>query len=172
MNGDAVLTNLLVIQRVGINDKLVFDGAAFNIRPNTSFRAFARWWYSENRYSNYEALRSVICAGVNLVELHMLRNEVESANRIKTALLASQKGLRNLSETYRDDVDMTSRLSMLITDLEAFLQTGRTIANTYPSSIVSPVPSPTNERATACPDFTFEPDTSAEKSGSLANDAY
>tara|TARA_B100000683_G_scaffold262837_1_gene290477 strand:- start:1475 stop:1996 length:522 start_codon:yes stop_codon:yes gene_type:complete len=139
MNADLTLTNLMVIGSIGVNDKLVvFDGSVFNIRPNTTFRAAVRWWYGETRYNNFTSLHSVICSAMNLIELFVLRGEFEKASRLLDALPGVLTGLSNVKQTYRDDVEMSSKIQLLIRDVQHFLQRHRT-----PSPQLAPSPQPT-----------------------------
>lgn len=118
MNVTEVLLNLDVVSQVGINDKLVTEGASFNIRPNGYLRALMRWWYDEGRTKNYEALRSLFGNALNLSELLIHKGRIESATRVLDAIEPALNGVRNLSQTYRDDVDMFAKFTRLVKDVE------------------------------------------------------
>lgn len=123
MNADQVITNLCVVARVGINDKLlVTDGPIMNIQANTNTRSVLRWWYSETRERTVAALLTLFGAAMNLTELLFLKSDMAQATRAQTALAESVSGLRNLSETYRDDVETSARIGLLVTDIESFLR--------------------------------------------------
>lgn len=118
MNVTEVLLSLDVVSQVGINDKLVTEGPHFNIRPNTYFRAAMRWWYDECRSKNYDALRSLFGNAVNLVELLVYKGDVVCASRVLAAVTPALAGVRNLSQTYRDDVDVYAKFTRLVKDVE------------------------------------------------------
>ena len=121
MNTDTVLQNLIVLSRVEVNDKLVSDGVHLSIRPPTYTRSLFRYWYNETRQSNIEALHSLLSAAINLAELLHLQRNAEGSARVVSALHPAVRGLRNLLETYRDDIDACSRLTMLVQDTDRFL---------------------------------------------------
>ena len=118
MNVTEVLLNLDVVSQVGINDKLVTEGPNFNIRSNSYTRALMRWWYDEGRMKNYEALRSLFGNALNLSELLILKKDTESARRVLVAITPALRGVRNLSQTYRDDVDVFAKFTRLVKDVE------------------------------------------------------
>ena len=118
MNVTEVLLNLDVVSQVGINDKLVTEGPNFNIRTNSYTRAIMRWWYDESRVKNYDALRSLFANALNLSELLILKKDTESAGRVLVAITPALRGVRNLSQTYRDDVDVFAKFTRLVKDVE------------------------------------------------------
>lgn len=121
MNVTDILLSLDVVSQVGINDKLVTEGATFNIRANSYARALTRWWYDEGRMKNYEALRSLFGNALNLSELLLLKGDEDSARRVITAITPALRGVRNLSQTYRDDVDVYAKFTRLVKDVEDIL---------------------------------------------------
>lgn len=136
MNVTEVLLNLDVVSQVGINDKLVTEGPNFNIRSNSYARALTRWWYDEGRLKNYEALRSLFGNALNLSELLILKQDTECARRVLAAITPALKGVRNLSQTYRDDVDVFAKFTRLVKDVEDNL---RKLSRTLPE-VESPPP--------------------------------
>jgi hypothetical protein len=77
-----------------------------------------RWWYDESRLKNYEAVRSLLGNALNLSELLILKKDTESAKRVLVAVTPALKGVCNLSETYRDDVDVFAKFTRLVKDVE------------------------------------------------------
>lgn len=117
MNETEILLNLDVVSQVGINDKLVTQGFTFNIRPNTYTRSFSRWWYDEGRVKDYESLRSLFGSAINLTELLIFRKDIASAARVLAAITPALRGVQNLSQTYRDDVDVHAKFTRLVKDV-------------------------------------------------------
>ena len=118
MNMTETLLNLDIVSSVGINDKLVTEGSTFNIRPNTSLRSFVRWWNDESRLKNYVALQSLFGNAINLLHLLKLRGEDASAARVARAINPAISGVKNLAQTYRDDVDLNAKFNRLVQDVE------------------------------------------------------
>ena len=120
-NTEAIITNLIVTSRVGINDKLVVEGGKLNIQPQSSWRALWRWWYSETRLASFNAVHALMSAACNMIELQQLRGNQKEAMPIAEILPQALRGVKNLSETYRDDVEACAKFQMLISDIERFL---------------------------------------------------
>ena len=117
MNATEIILSLDVVARINLNDKLVTtDG--FNIHPNSPWRAAARWWYAETRLRNYDALRSLLANAQNIHELFARRDDHTGARRVADAIRHALKGISNLAETYRDDVELHTKLTRLIRDAE------------------------------------------------------
>ena len=121
MNADEVFTNLLVVSKLNLNDKISYDGITFNIRPHTHSRALIRYVYGETRHQTCHALKGLFAAAVNIVEVFRYRNDHANADRIAAALQTGVKGVRNLIETYRDDDNAAARLTMIANDVDGFL---------------------------------------------------
>ena len=119
---DDILTNLLVLARVEVNDKLVSEALAFKVRPVSYTRSAVRWLQGESRCRNYEALRALFGAAMNVIELLYLKREDVAAERLLDAFPKALEGVHNMSQTYRDDVETASKLSILATDVAAFQQ--------------------------------------------------
>ena len=122
MNVTEVLLNLDVVSQTQVHDKLITDGANFNIRYTSYIRSIARWWYDETRTKNYEALRSLFGHALNLAELLIFKNDNDVAERILNAVAPALKGVCNLSQTYRDDVEGFAKFTRLVKDVEADTQ--------------------------------------------------
>ena len=122
MNVTEILLSLDVVSQVGINDKLITEGANFNIRTNTYMRAVTRWWYDEGRMKNYESLKLLFGSALNLAELLLLKSEVTSAMRVAGAIRPALRGVRNMSQTYRDDVDVYAKFNRLCRDVDDGIQ--------------------------------------------------
>ena len=120
-NTEAIITNLIVTSRVGINDKLVVEGGKLNIQPQSTWRAIWRWWYSETRLASFNAVHALLSAACNMIELQQLRGNHKDAMPIAEVLPLALKGVRNLSQTYRDDVEVCAKFQMLISDIERFI---------------------------------------------------
>lgn len=118
MNVSEIVLGLDVVSKIGINDKLVTSGSTFNVRTNTYMRALSRWWYDEGRGKDYESLRSLFGAAINVSELLALRKDYFEAARVISAITPALKGLSNLAQTYRDDIEVHARFTRLQKDVE------------------------------------------------------
>lgn len=111
-----LLHNLGIVGRISEQDKIVTEGVRFTIRAPSMLREVSRRWYGEGREHNIEALRSLFFSALMLMQLVDAGETTTVSvgrdrllNEIRQALV----GLRNLQQTYRDDVDTVSRLSVL-----------------------------------------------------------
>lgn len=143
MSADELLQSLFVVSRLSVNDKLVADGFRFSIRPPTYYRTFLRMYYNEGRSKNIDALRMVFALSMKGVVIHNYKSEHDDKTRFLDALVPACVGLRNLVETYRDDVEAVSKLQILIEDVESFVQTHRcaTLQDSDPTT-QAPTPRP------------------------------
>ena len=121
MNAEGIRQALLVLSRVSVNDKIVAWDGTLNIQPPGYLRTLSRVWYQETRYRNVTALQALFATAATLMELLCLKRDFVPLARLRTAYSQAIAGLRNLQETYRDDVDIYCKLSVLISDSESFL---------------------------------------------------
>ena len=114
------LMNLSMLAQVQLNDKLLYDGVLFSVQPNTYARAVQRWWQGASRTNTFESLQVFIENAMQLLELLCLRGDTDLADRLLAALPKATQGLKNMRETYRDDLEMSSKLDLMLSNVDAF----------------------------------------------------
>lgn len=109
--------NLGVVGRLLEQDKLVTNSIRFTIRPPAITREIMRRWYGEGREHSIEALNSLFSSALTLLALlHSDKapsDQAVSKGRLERHIQKALEGVKNLKQTYRDDVDMVARLSQL-----------------------------------------------------------
>lgn len=123
MSAEELLQSLFVVSRLSVNDKLVSDGLRFSIRQPSYYRILVRMYFNENRGKNIDALRMVFQLSMKGVLLHSYKCEIAEKIRFLDALIPACNGLKNLIETYREDVETVSRLQILVDEVQDFVQT-------------------------------------------------
>ena len=91
-----------------------------------------RRWYGESREGNLARFSEIVHGGMNCISTFLtieqpsdpvLKDQTTRRTlRIVTALGDARQGLRNLVITYADDPGVTVRLTLLIKDIDDFLQ--------------------------------------------------
>ena len=107
-----LLINLKVLSNIGVQDKLLTIDKTFNLHPPSAFRTWYRLYYRENRTKNISDIENCI----NECYEH------ENKPRIKNALKSVPAGLEKLSQTYKDDATLASRIDVLIENINIFIE--------------------------------------------------
>lgn len=122
MNVELIMQNLRIVSMVEEQSKLVTN-PAFGLRPSTTFRAFVRRWFGENRDTDLQNLRNLFGSALCLARL----NEAEamryggslptvgavSTDRLLEAVCRALDGLHILQRTYHDDRETCAKLELL-----------------------------------------------------------
>lgn len=106
-----LLVNLKVLSNIGVEDKLLTAEKIFNIHPPSAFRTWYRFYYREASHKNISDIENCIRASF----------EHQNSVRIIHALKSVPAGLERLSETYKHDATLTSRISVLIENISLFI---------------------------------------------------
>ena len=123
--------NLSILSKLTQGDKLITSGLRFEIYPPSNVRFLHRWWYAEGRHENVERVKSVINSCITTIALcdtntattrTLIATPVERGTRMADLLEQAIHGLRNLQETYKGDFTMESTLSLLLQDIDDFLE--------------------------------------------------
>lgn len=135
-SSEDILHNLKIVAKVSEQDKLV-TGPRYGLRNPTLTRSLSRWWNGENRQRDFESLRGLFSAAVNLVIVGSDARHLHALNvdRLVAQVRQAVDGLRVLVRTYHDDHDMCARLDHLIE--ETIYRLDRVVA---PSLTVMPSP--------------------------------
>jgi hypothetical protein len=135
------LNDLHVIAVISHNDKLITNGVGFDIYTPTTLRGLVRFLYGEGRAENVTRVRRTVESAVVVCQQsvanlsHIVFNEsihdplcgmhtrTTAMNyvRMVDALCRSQYGLRNLMQTYRDDVAIVAQIHLIVQDVSDFL---------------------------------------------------
>lgn len=132
--------NLAVIGKVKTGDKvLVQGGLSFDISQSSSKQPIVRWAYGESREMSCESIRFVLgCAFVTLTlcdtddpyDLVAERPSVKEG--IVKDLIGAMAGLKNLSQTYRNDVRVSLQFDSMLEGIRSFLQRRADITGEVP----------------------------------------
>jgi hypothetical protein len=169
-DAESTLNNLHVLAAISHNDKLMTNEEIFDIYSPTSLRGLLRMWYGEKRGQNIQRIRQTIrcafsCAtkslddtkalmtggNMNASDQMLLRIDTMAMQHIRMCdgLRKAKVGLANLLQTYRDDAALVSQVTLLIGEIDDFVQviTPHTdkLRHRYPSAEVefrSPLPLP------------------------------
>ena len=148
MQSDAerTLSNLHVLGALSDNDKLVTNDDSFDIYGPTSLRAIWRFIKGEGRAGNVQRVRtcvrnamsfaSTFLEDVNTMLDHChtplppadatrlrVKSMCDQHHRMMAGLAKAQTGMQHLLLTYRDDPAMAAQVSLLIEEVDTFLQT-------------------------------------------------
>lgn len=147
MQSDAerTLNNLHVLGALSHNDKLMTNEDAFDIYAPTTLRSMVRAWYSEGRVQNMQRVHNTIRAAIgfanrsyddasalivsidsNSTVLPNLKLRFDTLSlqhvRMCEALGRARVGLGHLLQTYRDDATVSSRVSLIMEEIDDFNQ--------------------------------------------------
>lgn len=145
MQSDAerTLNNLHVLAALSHNDKLMTNGDAFDIYAPTTFRSMLRSWYGEGRVQNMQRVQHTIRAAIGFANKSyedatalMIQNGIDSRVpsylkvrfdtlslqhvRMCEGLSRARLGLGNLLQTYREDATLSSKVSLLMEEIDDF----------------------------------------------------
>ena len=144
MESDAerTVSNLFVLSALSHNDKLLTNGETFAIYAPTTMRALVRTFYGERREQNIARVRQTVHSAIRYASKSLeeanamhdahgadappsaLRLRIETTAlqhfRMLDALQRSCTGLRNLTQTYRDDAALASQISLLVGEVSDF----------------------------------------------------
>ena len=123
--------NLHVISSLMPHDKLNTENATFTKYDPTYSRAIFRWYYGENRESNLTKVQQVIRQATLFMtqtlssskkENETIKDVVEQqqCKRVFDILKQSENGLRNMLQTYKEDVSICAKIEMLIDEINDF----------------------------------------------------
>lgn len=138
------LINLWIVSQVSHNDKLSTEDEKFTIHRPGLMTSIVRRWYGERRMVNMQRVSQCMRhAMAYLKEVNELeaaipptegmhgesRTEVQrylqkrkGAQRMHQALSGSISGLRNMQQTYRDDIQACAQLTLLVNEIEDFIE--------------------------------------------------
>jgi hypothetical protein len=155
MDGTVTLRNLKVISALAQNDKINTKDDYFSIYNPTTWRGLARlMYYGEGREHNIQKLSQCIKDAIAFITTCMnelvterqdessdttfmrtfsLNSKSQTCHRMMISLEDSVKGIESLKITYKDDASSTSKLDCLIYEIQDFLDTTRSFANTSPT---------------------------------------
>lgn len=120
-SSSTILSNLYVLSRLDVHDKLITEAPRFSIRKASWLTGMIRKVYGESREHAVETLRLLFSAATNVVELAQYRDDAVGRDRMVSAMHNSLSGLDNLAMTYRDDYTIFSQLELLAIDVRQFL---------------------------------------------------
>lgn len=143
---DTTLRNLGVLAAIKQNDKLITEGDFFTIYTPTTFRAFWRMYYRENREQNVQRVSSAMrnarafltsvltdygqqdddSSETIAYRLHKA-TQIQMCGRLMHALADSMVGLNNLCETYVDDAAIVVKIRQLKQENTDFMQSTRRV---------------------------------------------
>ena len=148
---EKTLRNLGVIASIAQNDKMNTEGEVFSIYTPTSLRGVVRMYYGESRETNITRIQQNIRSAKTFItnslsEIHTNENDertsfalkislstqTQSCQRMLMALKDCIVGLKNLSATYREDASITSKLNILINEVEDFCASTTSVSQTSP----------------------------------------
>ena len=122
---ERILINLWVLGQTSHNDKLITEEERFTIYPPTYFRGIMRKWTGEKRTVNLQRISSCVKSSFNILENVMEKSDDRRHNiavRAYKSLKQCIGGLRNLQQTYKDDISVCAQLNLLCDDITDALQ--------------------------------------------------
>jgi hypothetical protein len=133
------LTNLKIISKLQVGDKLLYHDNQFNIDKWFYLQPLIRWYYSESRSSTLKHLNEFIENVFHLIEIiyssemgtlennyyipvskQPVFNEENSSLLINIVneLQNAVNGINNLKQTYNNDITIVSSLDILIEKIQ------------------------------------------------------
>lgn len=133
----SVFTNLRILSRIEVGDKLFFSNDQFSIDKWNYLQPITRWYYAESRTTSLQHLQEFINKTFQIVDM-IYSNEngggaieknyyvefakpsvfkEESASILITFITDLKNatgGIANLKQTYKDDITVVSALDILI----------------------------------------------------------
>lgn len=147
---EQTLRNLGILAAVSQNDKLNTKDDTFTIYVPTTWRAMTRFIYGEGREHNIMKIQACIRNAkkyieTNLNEIHNLEDsnpsfvktitvstQTQLCNRMIESLQGSLNGLMALMSTYKDDATATTKLTMMINEIQDFLNVTQRVTKASP----------------------------------------
>tara|TARA_B110000046_G_scaffold114531_1_gene121719 strand:+ start:5949 stop:6470 length:522 start_codon:yes stop_codon:yes gene_type:complete len=129
---------LEVVASVNANDKICTQAGLVDVYKPTPTRGLVRWWHGESRFRNFTLIELVIRSAIQTVELASPNNAGNAGNvgnvgnaqcsstlqpRLVRKLRDARRGLSHLMDTYRDDAATCSRLRVMLSNVDDFLNT-------------------------------------------------
>lgn len=177
MQSDAerTLNNLHVLAALSHNDKLMTNGDAFDIYAPTTFRSMLRLWYGEGRVQNMQRVQHTIRAaigfanksyedavalmvhdGANVPPYLKVRFDTLCLQHVRMCegLCRARIGLGNLLQTYREDATLSSKVALLMEEIDDFHR----VMSQHTEKLQAVIPSPESSRPSSSPVLTsFHP---------------
>ena len=118
-----ILQNLRTVATLQSNQKLSTTGAVFTVHDTGGFvTSLWRSWYGEDRGGNVARVQTLFALAMLRCENLALRGtDAALHTRIMNAMREAVVGLERLALTYRDDVAVVSQLTVIMHDVEAFV---------------------------------------------------
>tara|TARA_B110000008_G_scaffold174856_1_gene174521 strand:+ start:4188 stop:4550 length:363 start_codon:yes stop_codon:yes gene_type:complete len=111
MEEESIWVNLKILSKLQPFEKLGTRRTHFEINPSTTIPEFLyRWYYGANRESDFNRIKDLYKDAEALLETQ--------AERVKTHVSDSIKGLQSLQKTYENDITMKARIDCLIDDVK------------------------------------------------------
>lgn len=110
-----MLINLKVLQSLNTNVQLDTTEDLFKVHSAVAWVPawLKRWWASQSRLTDITRIQTLY----QDAQQHVV-DEHPQAERIKSYLLQSQKGLQNLKMTYRNDPTIIALIEVIIDSIE------------------------------------------------------
>ena len=148
---EIMLRNINVVASCMPNDKLNTDGSLFSIYVPTSIRGLWRFLYREGRESNVSDIQSCIRQATAFIQ-HTMQNrvishtfhgklkaatELQQCHRMMEALKRASQGIDNLTQTYKDDASIVSKLKMIEHEIEDFVNATTIVLQISPENQIT-----------------------------------
>lgn len=110
-----MLINLKVLKSLNTNVRLDTTEDLFKVHSTANWVPswVKRWWASQSRLTDITRIQTLY----QDAQRHVA-NEHPQAERIKTYLISSQKGLKNLKTTYRNDPTIAALIEVIIDSIQ------------------------------------------------------
>lgn len=128
-----LLHALKIISSLQEHDKLMTKKGLYIQTKEDWKGSITRWFKEENRSSNIDALNTIfekcfqLCFDLanqtytDPLDIKKLKNK-QVLDRLVKEIIASEKGLKNLTVTYQSDIHTVSRLMIIIENIDDTLQ--------------------------------------------------
>merc|ERR1711907_739193 len=110
---DNILLKLNIISQLKENDKLVVNNNDFKI-DNNNLQFVKRWYYSENRENTLNKLNELMDTTVKFIDDNHINKILR---RILFSLKSSINGINYLKLTYKNDVNIITKIDLLIENI-------------------------------------------------------
>jgi hypothetical protein len=114
-NFDNILINLKVLQALNTNVQLDTTEDLFKVHSVMAWVPawMKRWWASQSRLTDITRIQTLY----QDAQQHVV-DEHPQAERIRSYLVQSQKGLKNLKTTYRNDPTVIALIEVILDSIE------------------------------------------------------
>lgn len=136
---DTILVNLKIISKINPSDKLKIYNNHTSIEKESLLSSVSRWYHGDSRDKSIVFIKNVINDGINITNDIMNSTYINNKNKktiyeeneftkslntlflIKNEMENCKNGINNLKKTYKEDIQATSQLEVIINKVDSHL---------------------------------------------------